>query len=220
MTLKKEIFQGIEAVLFDLDGTLIDSMWIWEDIDREYLGKFGIDLPDDLEEMVQGMSFSETAEYFKKRFHIPQPLEEIKGEWNRMAWDKYSNEVPLKEGVLAFLEALQQQGIRMGIATSNSKELVELVISKLGVKEYFHSIRTSCEVAKGKPSPDIYELVARDLGTAAENCLVFEDIIQGIQAGKNAGMRVCGVYDKNSERDAVRKREEADYYINSYLELA
>lgn len=220
MTLKKEIFQGIESVLFDLDGTLIDSMWIWEDIDREYLGKFGIDLPDDLEEMVQGMSFSETAEYFKKRFQIPQPIEEIKGEWNRMAWDKYSNEVPLKEGVLAFLEALQQQGIRMGIATSNSKELVELVISKLGVKEYFHSIRTSCEVAKGKPSPDIYELVARDLGAAAENCLVFEDIIQGIQAGKNAGMRVCGVYDKNSERDALRKREEADYYINSYLELA
>ncbi|WP_073589403.1 HAD family hydrolase [Anaerocolumna xylanovorans] len=213
------MFQGIEAVLFDLDGTLVDSMWMWENIDREYLRHFGIELPEDLQVLVQGMSFSETAVYFKERFLIPDSVEDIKAEWNRMAWDKYSNEVPLKEGVLTFLENLKNEGILMGIATSNSKELVELVIAKLGVLEYFGSIRTSCEVAKGKPSPDIYLLVAEDLKAKAANCLVFEDIIQGIQAGKSAGMKVCGVYDKYSEGDTDKKKELSDYYIHSYLEL-
>lgn len=219
MTLRKEIFQGIEAVLFDLDGTLIDSMWMWENIDREYLGRFDIELPEDLQLMVQGMSFSETAVYFKERFSIPDSAEDIKAEWNRMAWDKYSNEVSLKEGVLAFLKKLKEEGILMGIATSNSKELVELVVSKLEVEEYFSSVRTSCEVAKGKPSPDIYLLVAGDLKAKAANCLVFEDIIQGIQAGKSAGMKVCSVYDKYSAGDTDKKKELSDYYIDSYLEL-
>ncbi|MGN6710373.1 HAD family hydrolase [Anaerocolumna jejuensis] len=219
MTLKDELFQGIEAVLFDLDGTLVDSMWMWEDIDREYLGRFGIELPGDLQDLIQGMSFSETAVYFKERFIIPHSLEDIKAEWNRMAWDKYSNEVPLKEGVLPFLKKLKEKGILMGIATSNSKELVELVITKLGVMDYFDSIRTSCEVAKGKPSPDIYLLVAEDLGAKSANCLVFEDIIQGIQAGKNAGMKVCSVYDRNSEEDDDKKKELSDYYIHTYMEL-
>lgn len=219
MTLKKEIFEGIEAVLFDLDGTLIDSMWMWGDIDREYLGQFGFELPADLQEQIQGMSFSETAVYFKEHFLIPSSVEDIKAEWNRMAWDKYSSEVPLKEGVIELLRELKERGILMGIATSNSKELVELVISKLEVKEYFESIRTSCEVAKGKPSPDIYLLVAKDLGTKPVNCLVFEDIIQGIQAGKSAGMKVCSVYDRNSAEDTDKKKELSDYYIHSYSEL-
>lgn len=219
MTYSKDIFQGIKAVLFDLDGTLIDSMWMWEDIDREYLGRFGIELPPELQDMIQGMSFSETAAYFKERFLIPHSLEEIKGEWNKMAWDKYSNEVFLKEGVLQLLHGLRKEGIQMGIATSNSKELVELVTERLEVRKYFHSIRTSCEVAKGKPSPDIYLLVAEDLGAAPSQCLVFEDIIQGIQAGKSAGMKVCSVYDKNSEVDTMRKKELSDYYIHSFEEL-
>lgn len=214
-----DIFQGVKAVLFDLDGTLIDSMWLWEDIDREYLGRFHIELPEELQNVIQGMSFSETAAYFKARFLLPHSLEQIKAEWNEMAWEKYSNEVPLKEGVIELLRSLKEKGIFMGIATSNSKELVSLVIERLGVSEYFHSIRTSCEVAKGKPSPDIYLLTAADLGALPTQCLVFEDIVQGIQAGKNAGMRVCSVYDKKSESDTALKIELSDYYIQSFREL-
>lgn len=213
------IFAEIKAVLFDLDGTLVDSMWLWEDIDKEYLQRFGITLPEELQDMIQGMSFSETAVYFKERFLIPHSLEEIKVEWNKMAWKKYAEEVPLKEGVLSVLEELKKRGIPMGIATSNSKELVELVIGKLGIAEYFQSIRTSCEVAKGKPSPDIYLLVAKDLKAEPVNCLVFEDIVQGIMAGKSAGMKVCSVYDKKSEGDTKKKQELSDYYIHSFSEL-
>ncbi|MFU0826560.1 MAG: 2-deoxyglucose-6-phosphate phosphatase [Lachnoclostridium sp.] len=214
-----EMLKGVKAVIFDLDGTLVDSMWMWRDIDIEYLAKYGYELPEDLQEEIEGMSFSETAVYFKKRFGLSQSLEEIKEEWNRMAWDKYLNQVPLKKGAAKFLKLLKEMGIKAGIATSNSRELVDLVIEKLQVRDYFMSIRTSCEVEKGKPSPDIYHLVAKDLGVTSEECLVFEDVIQGIMAGKNAGMKVCAVYDDYSEKDTDRKKELADYYVESFEEI-
>ncbi|NLL73778.1 MAG: HAD family phosphatase [Clostridiales bacterium] len=214
-----KIFKDINAVIFDLDGTLVDSMWMWEIIDIEYLNRFGLDFPRDLQEKVEGMSFSETAIYFKKRFDLPDSLDQIKSDWNKMAWDKYLNEVPLKEGVKDLLDYLKEKNIPMGIATSNSRELVDVVIDKLDIKDYFASIRTSCEVAKGKPSPDIYLQVAKDLKVVAEECLVFEDVIQGIMAGKNANMRVCAVYDKSSDKDKEEKIKLADYYVHSLKDI-
>jgi HAD superfamily hydrolase (TIGR01509 family) len=209
----------IDAVIFDLDGTLVDSMWMWESIDIEYLERFGIGLPPELQHEIQGMSFSETAIYFKERFDIPDSLEQIKSAWNQMAWDKYLNEVPMKEGVIPLLEHLKTEGIPAGIATSNSRELVDLIIEKHGMKEYFSSIRTSCEVPKGKPSPDIYLLVAKDLGAKPERCLVFEDVLQGVMAGKNANMKVCAVYDKYSENDQEEKIKLSDYFVHSISEV-
>lgn len=213
------MFENIKAVIFDLDGTLIDSMWMWRDIDIEFLGRYGIEYPENLQSEIEGMSFSETAVYFKTHFQLNESLEDIKNEWNQMAWDKYTKEVPLKEGALELLQYLKKNNIKAGIATSNSRELVDLTIRNLNVREYFKSIRTSCEVEKGKPAPDIYHLVAKDLEVAADNCLVFEDVIQGIMAGKNAGMKVCAVYDLFSEEDTAKKQELADYYIESFKEL-
>ena len=213
------MLNNIEAVIFDLDGTLVDSMWLWREIDVEYLSKFGIEVPDDLQQDVEGMSFSETAQYFKERFNLPDPIEVIKAQWNQMAWDKYGNEVPLKKGVLEFLEELRRRGIKTGIATSNSKELVEHVLKSLNITQYFDSVRTSCEAKKGKPAPDIYLLVAKDLQVDPKDCLVFEDLALGIMAGKSAGMRVCTVFDPYSEDDIDRKRELADYYIDTYFDI-
>lgn len=213
------MFQNIKAVLFDLDGTLIDSMWMWKDIDVEYLNKHGLEFPGDLQKEIEGMSFSETAVYFKNRFQIKDSLEHIKNEWNQMAWEKYRDEVPLKEGVLELLKYIKAKNMKAGIATSNSRELVELVIKQLGVSPFFESIRTSCEVERGKPSPDIYLLVAEDLGVDIEHCLVFEDVPAGVRAGKSAGMRVCAVYDEFSEESKDILIEEADYYIHSFKEL-
>ena len=208
-----------KAVIFDLDGTLVDSMWMWKQIDIEYLGRFGIELPDDLQGSIEGMSFSETAAYFKERFQLNDSINQIKADWNQMAWDKYANHVPLKAGVAQFLEMLRKKDIKLGIATSNSRELVELVTKKNQINSYFQSIRTSCEVEKGKPSPDIYLCVAKDLGVDPEECLVFEDIVQGIMAGKNANMEVCAVKDAYSDDQDDEKRSLADYYITSYVEL-
>ncbi|MBD5488169.1 MAG: HAD family phosphatase [Lachnospiraceae bacterium] len=209
----------IEAVIFDLDGSMVDSMWLWKAIDIEYLGKFGITLPDNLQMCIEGMSFSETAAYFKERFNLPDDLDTIKEEWNRMAWDKYTYEVPVKEGVTELLEYCMEHGIKAGIATSNSRELVENVVKVHGLNQYFECIMTGCDVAKGKPAPDIYLAVAKELNVAPENCLVFEDIIPGIQAGRAAGMRVCAVYDKYSEYQDNEKRIQSDYYTYHFKEL-
>jgi len=213
------IFTDIDAVIFDLDGTLIDSMWMWRSIDIEYLARFGIEMPEDLQKSIEGMSFSETAVYFKNRFGLKDSLEQIKSDWNAMAWDKYLNEVPLKEGAIELLQYLKELNIPAGIATSNSRELTELIIKKHNIAAYFASIRTSCEVLKGKPSPDIYLLVAKDLGVEPARCLVFEDIIHGIMAGKNAGMKVCAVYDEFSKDFTEEKIKLADYYVRSLKEI-
>ena len=207
-----------KAVIFDLDGTLVDSMWMWKAIDIEYLGKFGIDLPPTLQKDIEGMSFSETAVYFKETFGIPDSLEEIKADWNRMAYEKYTKEVALKKGAKEFLVDCKSKGIKMGIATSNSRELVDAVLEALEIKDYFDCVMTACEVDKGKPAPDIYLAVADKVMVQPEQCLVFEDIEMGILAGKNAGMAVCAVEDEFSMDQMELKKKLADYYIKDYFE--
>lgn len=215
----KQMLKDKEGVIFDLDGSLVDSMWMWREIDIEYLGRFGISLPERLQAEIEGMSFSETAVYFKERFAIPDSLEQMKADWNRMAWDKYTYEVPLKPGIREFLQGCKEHNIKLGIATSNSRELVDNIAKVHGLDEVFDCIMTSCEVAKGKPAPDIYLAVAKRLGVAPEKCLVFEDIIPGIMAGKNAGMQVCAVEDEYSVQDRAAKQELADFYIEDFYGL-
>ena len=116
------ILDHIKAVIFDLDGTLVDSMWMWEDIDIDYLG---------LQKAIEGMSFTETAVYFKERFGLPDSIEEIKEAWIAMSLEKYEKEVPLKPGAREFLEELAARGIPAGIATSNGREMVSAVLKSL-----------------------------------------------------------------------------------------
>lgn len=213
------MLKQIKAVLFDLDGTLADSMWMWKDIDIEYLGRHGFELPPELQKDIEGMSLTETAVYFKTRFHLKESLDEIKKEWMDMARDKYTHQVPLKPGAREFLGFLKKQGIRTGIASSNGIELVHAVLKSQGVDEYLDSVHTCCEVERGKPHPDIYLLVARELGVRPEECLVMEDIPMGIMAGKRAGMKVCAVEDAFSMDQTEEKRELADYYIKDYYEI-
>lgn len=214
-----EQFEQIEAVIFDLDGSLVDSMWIWRDIDIEFLGKRGMELPDDFQRAIEGMSFTETAIYSRERFGLSETVEELKGIWNQMAMDKYSHEVDFKPGALDFLKYCKARGIRMGIATSNSRELVDAVAGSLKLWDYISQVVTSCEVLRGKPAPDVYLEAAKRIGVPPEGCLVFEDVPAGILAGKNAGMQVCAVEDAFSTDLTEEKRRLADYYITSYREI-
>lgn len=213
------MLENIKAVLFDLDGTLVDSMWMWKDIDIEYLGKRGFDLPGELQKDIEGMSLTETATYFKNRFELPESLEEIKKEWMDMARDKYCHQVPLKPGAKEFLLYLKEHQIRTGIASSNGIELVHAVLQAQGVDQYLDSVHTCCDVKRGKPNPDIYLLVAEELDVKSEECLVFEDIPMGILAGKRAGMRTCAVEDVFSRDQMNEKRQLADYYIQDYYDV-
>lgn len=208
-----------KAVIFDLDGTLVDSMWMWKSIDEDFLKRYGYTSPKDLQKAVEGMSFSETAGYFKERFSLPMTTEEIKKIWTEMSLEKYRSQVPLKPGAEAFLQHIKALGLQCGIATSNGRELVDEVIEALQIGTYFQVVTTACEVAAGKPEPDIYLKVADTLGVAPEDCLVFEDVPAGILAGKRAGMTVCAVEDEFSVDMREEKHSLADYYIRDYYDI-
>lgn len=216
---KKHPLEGKEAVIFDMDGTLIDSMWMWGEIDRQYLERFGIEVPENLQQEIEGISFRQVADYFKEHFPIEDSVEKMMQDWIDMAWDKYAHEVPLKEGVLEFISYCRKNSIRLGIATSNSSQLACLILKTHGLLESFQTVKTSCEVPNGKPDPAIYLLAAKELQASPEKCLVFEDAISGILSGKRAGMEVCAVYDAFTEKVDDKKRELSDYYINSFYEL-
>ncbi|MCH1983541.1 HAD family phosphatase [Ruminococcus sp. OA3] len=208
-----------KAMLFDLDGTLVDSMWMWKNIDMVYLSRHGKELPETLQHEIEGMSFTETAGYFKKRFSLNDSVETIKDEWLFMARDKYLHETPLKDGVFEFIMEMQKKDIRMGIASSNSRELVEAILKVHGLEECFSSVHTCCDVKRGKPEPDIYLLVAEELDADPAQCLVFEDIPAGILAGKRAGMQTCAVWDAYSVNQDEQKKSLADYYIHTYRDI-
>lgn len=214
-----ELLKDKKAVLFDLDGTLVDSMWVWRNIDIDFLSDIGQKLPADLQKCIEGMSFTETAEYFKKRFGIDDDVEDIKKKWNQMAYDKYTSEVRLKKGAKEFLERLKSDNIRIGIASSNSVTLIEGALKAEGVLEYFDAITTGCEAGAGKPAPDIYLLAAKKVGIAPSECLVFEDIPMGIMAGNSAGMTTVAVEDDYSHGMRKEKERLAKYFIEDYTEI-
>lgn len=213
------MLNNIKAVLFDLDGTLVESMSMWGDIDVDYLKKFHIPVPEGLQKAIEGLSMYQTAVYFKENFAIEDSLENIMDEWNRMAYKKYTTEIPLKPGVRAFLDVLKSKNIPCGIATSNSRILTEAILKSHQVENYFSVMVTGDEMTNGKPDPEVYLEAARKLGVAPEHCLVFEDIPFGIMAGKRAGMTVCAVEDDYSMNDMEEKIRLADFYIKSYEEL-
>ena len=216
---KIDMLKNIKAVFFDLDGTLVDSMHVWKEIDVEFLGRFGLELPPTLQQEIEGISFKETAVYFKNRFSLDLSIEEIMNIWNEMAFRKYAEEIDYKKGAFSFLKQLKEKGIRTAICTSNSKELVYAVGEHLGFIPYFDEIIPSGVVERGKPAPDIYLEAARRVNISAEHCLVFEDVCAGIKAGKAAGMKVCAVADPFSEDRKEEKKSLADYYIEDYFEI-
>ncbi|MEE1243839.1 HAD family hydrolase [Frisingicoccus sp.] len=213
------MLSNVKAVLFDLDGTLVDSMSMWKDIDVAYLQKFHLPVPKTLQQDIEGLSMYQTAVYFKKTFGIPDSLDEIQNTWNEMAYEAYTCTVPLKPAVKEFLDFLKEKNIPCGIATSNSRVLTEAILKAHQIEKYFSAVVTGDEVTKGKPDPQVYLTAAKKLQVEPEACLVFEDIPFGIMSGKQAGMTVCAVEDVYSMKDREEKMRLADFYIKSYEEL-
>ena len=211
---------NIDAVIFDIDGTLVDSMHVWTDIDDIFLEKYHLVEPENFHEGMEGKSYSETAQYFLDLFpELPHTKEELEAEWHEMAFEIYTKELQLKKGAYDFIVDMHKAGIKLGIATSNSRDLAEGLLMNTGVWQYLDAVWTSDEAKAGKPAPDVYLKVAESLGVKPERCLVFEDVPNGILAGINAGMKVCAVEDAFSKPQEERKKELADYYIQDYDDI-
>lgn len=214
------MIEHIQAVIFDIDGTLVDSMGVWHEIDIEYFKVLGIPMPATLQKDIEGMSFTETAVYFKETFQLKEKtVDDIKMDWIRMAHEKYLYEIKAKPGAKQYMAFLKEKGLKIGVATSNDKSLALAALEPHGFLEKVDSVRTACEVNKGKPAPDIYLKVAQDLGVDPKNCLVFEDIPNGMRAGKAAGMTVIGVKDDKSEKYLDEIMGICDVFIEDYYEM-
>ena len=217
--MSKDLFKNIKGVFFDLDGTLMDSMWLWKTIDIEYLQKFDIEYKEGLQEEIAGKSFHETAVLFKKLFNIEDSIEKMKSDWNDMALYKYEHEVPLKKGAKQLLDLLKEKGIKVAIGTSNSVELTKAALKANGLENYFDICLTGSEIINGKPDPYIYLECAKRSGLNPKDCLVFEDIVSGIKAGKNAGMKVVAIDDDFSFYERKEKIKLADLIIKDFTEV-
>ena len=213
------MLKDIEAVIFDLDGTLIDSMWIWEKIDREYLETRGIAVPENLKDEISHLSFDQVAIYFRDKFNIQESLEAIHQTWNDMAILEYSNNARLKKGADKFLAHLKNLRLKIGLATSNNGMLLETALVKNNIYRYFDAITTTGEVKNGKNEPDVYLLCAERLGVAPEKCLVFEDLPIAVKGAKAAGMKVIAVHDPFSAHAKEEMTTLADKYIMDYDEI-
>lgn len=209
------------GAIFDLDGTLLDSMWIWDQIDIDFLAKRGIyEVPADYQETIATFGAEKTAVYTIERFGLDDKPEDLVQEWLDMAHDYYVNRLSLKEGVYDYLCYLHEKGIPMAVATSSDIQLVKPCLERTGVFPLLKTVITVKEAGRGKMFPDIYYEAALRLGCRPEECLVFEDVLEAAQTAKSAGFPVVGVAEvRCPETSAEILKKQADHYINSFREM-
>lgn len=185
----------IKGAILDLDGTLLDSMNVWQTIDRELLGSYNISPPENISEIVKKMTIKESSDYFVREFRLPVTPEELEKQVEKMAADKYINVLPLKEGAEEFLTGLDKLGISYGIATATYPDLARSALDRLGLSSRVQFLLTESEFGIGKTKPDIYYEGARRLGLGKRQILVAEDAFHSILTAKRAGFFTAGVYD-------------------------
>lgn len=213
------MLNSIKAAIFDMDGTIVDSMWVWDEIDKKYLSQHGYEIPPTLKDDISHLNFHDVAKYFKNTFNLPYESSEIEQHWMDMALDIYKTEVKNKLGIEEFLNVLKENNIKIGLATSNNVVLLEACLKANGIYDYFDTITLTSEVSRGKDCPDVYLLAAERLSVKPEECIVFEDILPAVKGAKKAGMKVVGVYDKSSTDSHEEIIKVADKFIADYTEL-
>ena len=209
----------IKGAIFDFDGTLVDSMFIWDSFGEDYLRTLGKEPKENLTETFKTFTLEQAAEYYREHYGVTLSVEEIVDGVNDMVAEIYRTKVALKNGVLEFLRNLQIKGVKMCVATVTDRPIVEDVLKKLGIRDFFTEIFTCAEVGYNKETPHIYLAALEVLGTKKDETVVFEDVLHALMTAKNDGFPVAAVYDKH-EAKQIEMRSEADYYISDYERFA
>lgn len=211
--------KDFKGAVFDFDGTLVDSMNMWTDIDIEYLARYGHRFTADLQTDIEGMSTDEMAVYFRNRYGIPRTNSEMREDWEEMSREKYLYEIPLKPYVREFLVLLRKSGIKTAVATCTELSIARRSLETHGILGMFDAMATTTEAGCGKPAADVYLLAAERLGLDPSECIAFEDLPAGIESAKNAGMFTVAVDDSFSRDKEAQKREMSDLFIYDFSQL-
>lgn len=211
--------KNIEGAVFDLDGTLLDSSWVWEKVDEKFLGDRGFQVPDDYVDEISPLGAERAAVYTIERFGLNEDKDDIVREWIKMAKKEYATEVVCKPYAKEFLEELHKLNIKMAVATSSDRELFMKTLEREGILKYFQKIVTVDEVERGKDYPDIYEEAARRIKVNPHKCLVFEDILAGVTGASLGEFNVVAVFDEKSKHNWEKIKSISKYSINDYKEL-
>ena len=209
----------IKGAIFDFDGTLVDSMFIWDTFGEDYLRTLGKEPRENLTETFKTFTLEQAAEYYREHYGVSLSVGEIVDGVNEMVSEIYRTKVALKNGVLEFLRDLRSKGVNMCVATVTDRPIVEDVLKKLGIRDFFTEIFTCAEIGYNKETPHIYRAALEVLGTSKEETVVFEDALHALTTAKNDGFTVAAVYDKH-EAKQIEMRSEADYYISDYERFA
>jgi len=205
----------IKGAIFDVDGTILDSMGIWASIGNDYLRSVGGESREDLGKVFKTFTTEEAARYYIDNYGLSLTEEEIVRGINAMIEKFYKQEVCLKTGAGEFLAGLKAEGVKMCLATASDRDLVEAALKRLEVWDLFDGILTCNEVGAGKENPLIFRKALELLGTSREETLVFEDAYHALKTAADDGFRTAAVYD-SSEPMQEELRALVDYYITDY----
>lgn len=204
----------IKGAIFDVDGTLLDTMPFWARVGSRMIKKAGLEPVDGLDETVLFMTMEESCAFIKKAYNLPQSTDEIKAGVIKEVADYYLYEAQPKQGIPDFLELLHASGIKMAIATAGDKQLVKAALMRMGLDKYFGEIFTCSELNLNKRSADIYLRAAEFLGCAPSETAVFEDILVAARSAKDAGFFTVGIEDSESARDKEEIKSTVDLYVS------
>lgn len=208
----------LTGAIFDVDGTLLDSMHIWRGLGERYLRRYGITAEDGLADKLYPMSLEESSIYLKQRYSLTDSVETIVSDTVAMIEEFYRDEVSLKPGVVSYLNELRNQGLPMAIATSGNREILVKALDRLQIKDHFQHILTCSDYGVSKREAAIYVAAAEKLGSKPAQTLVFEDVLHGILSARSAGFITVAVEDFSNERDKERIRNHSDYYIVDFTD--
>lgn len=205
----------IRGAIFDVDGTLLDSLSIWDTVAEDYLRSLGIEPRENLAETFKTFSLEQSAEYCRSVYGVKQSVKEIMDGIDAMMETFYRQTAPLKPGVAEFLRALAKNGVKMAVATATDRHLIEAALTRCGVRAYFLDLFTCTSVGKSKNEPDIYRAAREALGTKKEDTWVFEDAYHAAKTAADDGFPVAALFDASEdEQDALKKT--AKLYLRSF----